>query len=87
MQPFLIRHDTKAWTMQVWISFASAITLCGVGLAYLPGDDLARAFVVMGCVFCLSSAFALAKYVRDNELRKSDTPMWGWWCGAVSDLR
>jgi hypothetical protein len=24
----------------------------------------------MGYLFCLSTAFALAKYVRDNELRK-----------------
>jgi hypothetical protein len=76
MQTVLIRRDTKAWTMQVWISFATAVTLCGIGLAYLPGDDLARAFMVMGYVFCLSTAFALAKFVRDNEMRKSDTPMW-----------
>ena len=77
MQTVLIRRDTKAWTMQVWISFATAVTLCGIGLAVLPGDDLARAFMVMGYVFCLSTAFALAKFVRDNEMRKSDTPMWG----------
>ena len=76
MQTVLIRRDTKAWALQVWVSFASAVTLCGIGLAYLPGDDLARAFMVMGYVFCLSTAFALAKFVRDNEVRRSDTPMW-----------
>ena len=76
MQPVLIRRDTKAWTLQVWISFGTAVTLCAVGLAYVPGDDLARAFMVMGYVFCLSTAFALAKFVRDNEVRRSDTPMW-----------
>ena len=52
-------------------------TLCAIGLAYLPGNDLDRAFMVMGYVFCLSTAFALAKFVRDNELRRIDTPMWG----------
>jgi hypothetical protein len=31
----------------------------------------------MGYMFCLSTAFALAKFVRDNETRKTDTPMWG----------
>jgi hypothetical protein len=31
---------------------------------------------VMGYVFCLSTAFALAKFVRDNEQRRPDTPMW-----------
>ncbi len=74
-----IRRDTKAWVMQVWISFALAVFLCGVGLAYLPGQDLDRAFMVMGYVFCLSTAFVLAKYIRDQEAAKlerklTDTP-------------
>jgi len=72
-----IRKDTKAWTAQVWISFGLAVGLCAIGLAYLPGEDLDRAFMVMGYVFCMSTAFALAKYVRDNEVRRNDTPMWG----------
>jgi hypothetical protein len=71
-----IRHDTKAWKAQVWISFGTAVTLCATGLAYLPGHDLDRAFMVMGYVFCMSTAFALAKFVRDNETRQTDTPMW-----------
>lgn len=72
-----IRHDTKAWKLQVWVSFASAATLCGTGLAWLPGQDLDRAFMVMGYLFTLSTAFAVSKYVRDNEGRRVDTPMWG----------
>src|SRR6186713_345643 len=65
MQPTLIRKDTMAWKAQVWISFGTAATLCATGLAYLPGEDIQRAFMVMGYVFCLSTAFALAKYIRD----------------------
>ena len=57
----LIQRDTKAWQLQVWVSFAIAAFLCGVGLAYLPGKDLDRAFMVMGYFFCLSAAFVLAK--------------------------
>jgi hypothetical protein len=72
-----IQHDTKAWKAQVWISFAVAASLCAIGLAYLPGQDLDRAFMVMGFGFCLSAAFAVAKYVRDNQARRVDTPMWG----------
>ena len=72
-----IRKDTKAWRAQVWIAFAIATALCAMGLAWLPGQDLDRAFMIMGYVFCTSTAFALAKYVRDNEQRKADTPMWG----------
>jgi hypothetical protein len=72
-----IHQDTKAWKAQVWISFAVAASLCAIGLAYLPGQDLDRAFMVMGFGFCLSAAFAVAKYVRDNQARRVDTPMWG----------
>lgn len=76
----LIHRDSNAWTFQVWISFGIAVFLCGVGLAYLPGKDLDRAFMVMGYFFCLSAAFVLAKFVRDNEKaqgegRVADTPM------------
>ena len=71
------RKDTKAWRLQVWVSFGLAVLLCATGLAYLPGADLDRAFMVMGYMFCLSTAFALAKFVRDNEQRRADTPLWG----------
>lgn len=78
----LIQRDTKAWQLQVWVSFLVAAFLCGVGLAYLPGRDLDRAFMVMGYVFCLSAAFVLAKFVRDTEKarierRPADTPLFG----------
>ena len=71
-----IQRDTGAWRMQVWISFGSAVLVCGIGLAWLPGGDLDRAFMVMGYFFCLSAAFVLSKYVRDNAIAPSDTPMW-----------
>ena len=76
----LIQRDTRAWQLQVWVSFLIAALLCAVGLAYLPGRDLDRAFMVMGYVFCLSAAFVLAKFVRDSEKakreqRNADTPM------------
>ncbi len=76
----LIHRDSRAWLLQVWISFLIAVFLCAVGLAYLPGKDLDRAFMIMGYFFCLSAAFVLAKYVRDQENGKaegrvSDTPM------------
>ena len=72
----IIQRDTGAWRMQVWISFGIAVLVCGTGLAWLPGADLDRAFMVMGYFFCLSAAFALSKYVRDNAIARSDTPMW-----------
>ena len=76
----LIHRDSKAWQLQVWASFLISVFLCGVGLAYLPGKDLDRAFMVMGYFFCLSAAFVLAKFVRDQEKarregRIADTPL------------
>ena len=80
----LIRRDSKPWQLQVWVSFGIAITLCAIGLAYLPGQDLDRAFMFMGYLFCLSTAFVLSKFVRDGEVAKQqqnaarrvpDTPM------------
>jgi len=56
-----IQRDTQAWRYQVWISFGISVALCAIGLAWLPGADLDRAFMVMGYVFCLSTAFALSK--------------------------
>ena len=76
MQRNHIRKDTAAWRLQVWVSFGLAVTLCAIGLAYLPGADLDRAFMVMGYMFCLSAAFALAKFIRDNAARPVDTPLW-----------
>lgn len=84
----LIHRDTKAWSLQVWVSFLAAVFLCGVGLAWLPGKDLDRAFMVMGYFFCLSAAFVLAKFVRDNEQAQAegkavDSPMFKYvvWSG------
>ena len=88
----LIHRDSKPWQFQVWASFMIAVFLCAVGLSYLPGRDLDRAFMVMGYFFCLSAAFVLAKYVRDQEKTQSDvkdTPMfklvvWGGFFLAMS---
>jgi hypothetical protein len=77
MNSATIHQDTKAWKAQVWISFGIAASLCAIGLAYLPGQDLDRAFMFMGYGFCLSAAFMVAKYVRDNQHKRVDTPMWG----------
>ena len=77
-----IQRDTRAWQVQVWASFGSAVFLCGTGLSWLPGASLDRAFMVMGYVFCLSAAFVLAKFIRDNQrgaaadTSAQDVPMW-----------
>lgn len=78
--PLTVMHDTRAWLLQVWLSFGLAVFLCAVGLAYLPGQALDRAFMVMGYVFCLSTVFVLSKAVRDTQKARlsgeAETPMW-----------
>ena len=78
--PITVQRDTRAWQLQVWVSVGIAVFLCAVGLAWLPGARLEQAFMVMGYVFCLSAAFVLAKFVRDNDGASrrgaGDTPMW-----------
>lgn len=73
-------RDTRAWQLQVWISFGLAVFLCATGLAYLPGQALDRAFMVMGYVFCLSTVFVLSKAVRDQQKARMNgetaTPLW-----------
>ncbi|WP_370465319.1 YiaA/YiaB family inner membrane protein [Hydrogenophaga electricum] len=78
--PLIVMRDTRAWQFQVWASFGLAVFLCAIGLAWLPGQALDRAFMVMGYVFCLSTAFVLSKAVRDQQTAQrageSETPMW-----------
>ncbi len=76
MFPTPMRRDTPAWRAQVWISFGLSVAACGTGLAWLPGNDIDRAFMIMAYVFCMSAAFALAKFVRDVQAGLRDTPMW-----------
>ena len=78
--PLTVMRDTRAWQLQVWVSFGIAVFLCATGLAYLPGQALDRAFMVMGYVFCLSTVFVLSKAVRDGQKAtlngEVETPMW-----------
>lgn len=76
----IVMRDTRAWQTQVWISFALAVSLCAIGLSYLPGQTLERAFMVMGYAFCLVMVFVLSKSIRDTQQSEMsggvETPMW-----------
>ena len=88
--------DSRAWQVQVWIAMAISVALSGIGLAYLPGTDVEQAFLVLGYLFCVSSAFVVAKMVRDGQQSaehagdaSSDTPLfkylvWGSFFAAIA---
>src|SRR5580658_3743245 len=65
-----VQRDTPAWIFQVWASFAIAVGTTSIGIAYLPLDAWLRAFLGMGLMFSVGSAFSLAKTLRDNHEAK-----------------
>ncbi len=73
---YVMQRDTQSWRNQVWISFALALTACVIGVLWMPGQELDRAFLALGLFFCLFATFALAKTVRDNRDGDIDTASW-----------
>jgi hypothetical protein len=73
---YIMQRDTNGWRMQVWLSFAIAIIACSAGVIQLPGQELDRAFLALGLVFCLFASFAVAKTIRDNRDGQMDTASW-----------
>ena len=59
--------NTPAFFAQAAISFGIAAVAVGIGITYLPVDRWIRAFLAIGCLFLGSSAFTLAKCVRDHQ--------------------
>jgi hypothetical protein len=57
--------DTSAWRFQVVAAFAIALGLTSLGIAYLPLSAWVKGYLLMGVYFTVSSAFSLAKTLRD----------------------
>ena len=74
---YVIQRDTQGWRTQVWLSFGLSITACVVGVLWMPGQELDRAFFAIGLFFCLFASFALAKMIRDNRDGQVDSASWG----------
>ncbi|MEV0967597.1 YiaA/YiaB family inner membrane protein [Microtetraspora glauca] len=58
---------TAAYFAQCVISFGLALTSVAVGIAYLPVNPWVRAFLAVGVMYTVTSAFGLAKCVRDRQ--------------------
>lgn len=58
---------TAAFFLQSAASFAISIVTVVVGILYLPVDPWVRAFLALGLLYTVSSAFTLAKCVRDRQ--------------------
>ncbi len=59
--------DTAAWRFQVVAAFAVALAPTTGGVLYLPVTDWIKGYLLMGLYFTVSSAFGLAKTLRDHH--------------------
>ncbi len=59
--------NTTAFYAQAAISFGVAISAIALGIWNLPVDGWIRAFLIVSAMFLVTSAFTLAKVVRDAQ--------------------
>jgi hypothetical protein len=62
--------DTGAWRFQVWVAFALSLATTTWGIWFVPADPWVKGFLMLGLYFTVSSAFTLAKTVRDEHESK-----------------
>ena len=63
-----VRHSTTAaYHAQAIISFAASLVAMGLGIAYLSTSPWIRAFLALGLLYVVTSAFTLAKVIRDRQ--------------------
>lgn len=60
-------HTTTAFYIQAAVSLGASLTLAGFGIAYLPAGAWIRAFLAVTLLYTVTSAFTLAKCVRDRQ--------------------
>ena len=60
-------NDTGAWRFQVVAAFVVALGLTTGGVVYMPLDAWTKGYLLMGLYFTVSSAFTLAKTLRDSH--------------------
>lgn len=64
--PSVQRPTTAAFFVQSAVAFGVALCALLLGIAKLPVGAWERGFLALGLVFVVSSAFTLAKCVRDR---------------------
>lgn len=60
-------RTTSAYYVQAVISFAISTGALAVGIGYLPVSAWMRAFLALGLLYVITSAFTLAKVIRDRQ--------------------
>src|SRR3954454_22437766 len=65
--PTTSAKNTNAFFAQSAIAFGVAVFAMLVAIYYLPGESWPKAFLALGTLFLTTSAFTLAKCVRDAQ--------------------
>ncbi|MCW2776828.1 MAG: hypothetical protein JWN17_553 [Frankiales bacterium] len=60
-------RTTAAFQLQAVLSFGVSTGSVLVGVAYLPVGPWVRAFLALGLLYVVTSAFTLAKTLRDQQ--------------------
>ena len=60
-------RTTTSFYVQSIASFALSLTAVATGIAYLPVGSWIRAFLAVGLLYVVTSAFTLAKCIRDQQ--------------------
>jgi hypothetical protein len=63
--------NTNAFYLQAGVSFGVALLTMIFAVLYLPVDPWVRAFLGLGVMYLTTSAFTLAKCVRDAQENQS----------------
>lgn len=61
------QHSTAAYYGQAVASFGVAMGAVTLGIYFLDADVWVRAFLAIGVLYLVTSAFTLAKVIRDRQ--------------------
>jgi hypothetical protein len=67
MTPPVQSRTTTAFYAQSVISFVVSVTAVTIGVTYIAADGWVRGFLALGMLYVVTSAFTLAKCVRDAQ--------------------
>jgi hypothetical protein len=67
MEPNPQPRTTTAFYVQAVASFALSLAAVSAAIAYLPVGAWIRAFLALGLLYVVTSAFTLAKCIRDQQ--------------------
>jgi hypothetical protein len=67
MTPAPTSRTSAAFHVQAILSFAVSLLAVGIAVVNLPADPWVRAFLGLGVLYVTTSAFTLAKTVRDRQ--------------------